>query len=137
MTSHRERLPENRHGKTHKFVIKYQGENGIMNQLEGFLTANMYEDGRVGELFIVVDKEGSMVGGLCDQIGMLVSLCLQSGVDLEKICEKLAYTRYYPSGFTTNKNIPIAKSLTDYIAQWLGHEFLEWERKEIEEPCPT
>lgn len=126
MAASRERLPDVRRGITHKFTIKYQSEEGSMKELEGFLIANRYEDGRLGELFITVDKEGSVVAGLCDTIGMLISIALQSGVPLEKLCEKLVHTRFNPTGFTYNKDIPIAKSIMDYIGEWLGQTFLGW-----------
>ena len=125
----RDRLPSTRPGITHKFVIRYKDEHDKLRELEGFLTANQYDDGRVGELFITVDKEGTTIGGLCDVIGVLISVALQSGVPLEKLCEKMEYTRYEPSGSTYNKDIPFAKSLTDYISQWLGQTFLGYQKR--------
>lgn len=112
----RRRMPTTRQSITHKFDIAGH---------EGYLTVGLYEDGTPGELFITMAKEGSTVGGLMDSFGTAISLCLQYGVPLKTLCEKFAHTRFEPSGFTKNPDIPIAKSLTDYIFRWLAHTFLE------------
>jgi len=70
-------------------------------------------------------KEGSTIGGLMDSFGTAISLCLQYGVPVKTLVEKFAHSRFEPSGFTKNPDIPIAKSLTDYIFRWMGHTFLE------------
>jgi ribonucleoside-diphosphate reductase alpha chain len=111
----RERLPDTRHSLTHKFDI--QGH-------EGYVTVGFYADGRPGELFITMAKEGSTVGGLMDVIGTCVSMGLQYGVPLEVFVNKFAHSRFEPAGFTKNPDIPIAKSITDYIFRWLGMEFI-------------
>lgn len=112
----RERLPDTRQALTHKFSVE---------GTEGYLTVGLFEDGRPGELFIKVAKEGSTLGGLCDTIGILTSLCLQHNVPLEALVRKLEYVQFPPSGFTKNPEIRTAKSLTDYIFRWLGHSFLQ------------
>jgi ribonucleoside-diphosphate reductase alpha chain len=111
----RERLPDTRRSLTHKFDI--QGH-------EGYITVGFYPDGRPGELFITMAKEGSTIGGLMDTIGTLVSMGLQYGVPLSVFVNKFAHQRFEPAGFTKNPDIPIAKSVTDYIFRWLGMEFL-------------
>jgi ribonucleoside-diphosphate reductase alpha chain len=111
----RERLPDTRRSMTHKFDI--QGH-------EGYITVGFYPDGRPGELFITMAKEGSTIGGLMDTIGTLVSMGLQYGVPLSVFVNKFAHQRFEPAGFTRNPDIPIAKSITDYIFRWLGMEFL-------------
>jgi ribonucleoside-diphosphate reductase alpha chain len=111
----RERLPDTRHSMTHKFDI--QGH-------EGYVTVGFFGDGRPGELFITMAKEGSTIGGLMDTIGTLVSMGLQYGVPLSVFVNKFAHQRFEPAGFTRNPDIPIAKSITDYIFRWLGMEFL-------------
>jgi ribonucleoside-diphosphate reductase alpha chain len=111
----RQRLPETRRSMTHKFDI--QGH-------EGYLTVGFFDDGRPGELFITMAKEGSTVGGLMDVIGTLVSMGLQYGVPLEVFVNKFAHSRFEPAGFTRNPDIPIAKSITDYIFRWLGIQFV-------------
>ena len=111
----RERLPDTRRSLTHKFDI--QGH-------EGYVTVGFYHDGRPGELFITMAKEGSTVGGLMDVIGTCVSMGLQYGVPLEVFVNKFAHSRFEPAGFTKNPDIPIAKSISDYIFRWLGMEFI-------------
>jgi ribonucleoside-diphosphate reductase alpha chain len=69
-------------------------------------------------------KEGSTVGGLMDVVGTCVSMALQYGVPLITLVDKFRHARFEPSGMTSNKNIPFAKSLIDYIFCWLGCEFI-------------
>jgi ribonucleoside-diphosphate reductase alpha chain len=111
----RRRLPEERRAITHKFSIGGH---------EGYLTVGMYEDGAPGELFCVMAKEGSVVSGLMDSFATAISLSLQYGVPLKVLCDKFSHTRFEPSGFTGNPQIPIAKSITDYIFRWLELKFL-------------
>ena len=110
----RRRLPDERQAFTHKFSIGGH---------EGYLTVGMYEDGTPGELFIVMAKEGSVVSGLMDSFATSVSLALQYGVPLQVLTDKFSHTRFEPSGFTGNPQIPIAKSITDYIFRWLQLKF--------------
>jgi ribonucleoside-diphosphate reductase alpha chain len=116
----RERLPDTRRSMTHKFDI--QGH-------EGYINVGFYPDGRPGELFITMAKEGSTIGGLMDVLGTSISIGLQYGVPLEVFVNKFAHSRFEPAGFTKNKDIPIAKSIADYIFRWLGMEFIEGYRE--------
>ena len=84
----------------------------------------LYPDGRPGELFITMAKEGSTIGGLMDCFGTAVSMSLQYGVPLEVYVNKFSHTRFEPMGYTKNREIPIAKSVVDYIFRWLGLTFL-------------
>ncbi len=111
----RERLPYTRRSLTHKFNI--QGH-------EGYVTVGFYPDGRPGEVFITMAKEGSTIGGLMDVLGTSISIGLQYGVPLEVFVNKFAHSRFEPAGFTQNPDIPIAKSVADYIFRWLGMEFI-------------
>ncbi|HYX90486.1 MAG TPA: vitamin B12-dependent ribonucleotide reductase, partial [Myxococcaceae bacterium] len=111
----RRHLPDERQSITHKFSIGGH---------EGYLTVGMYEDGTPGELFVVMAKEGSVVSGLMDSFATAISLSLQYGVPLKVLVDKFSHTRFEPSGFTGNPNIPIAKSITDYIFRWLSLKFL-------------
>ncbi len=111
----RERLPDTRQSITHKFSIAGH---------EGYITVGLYEDGRPGELFITMAKEGSTIGGLMDCFGTAVSMSLQYGVPLEVYVNKFSHTRFEPMGHTKNPDIRIAKSLVDYIFRWLGITFL-------------
>jgi len=116
----RERLPHTRRSITHKFDI--QGH-------EGYVNVGFYPDGRPGELFITMAKEGSTIGGLMDVLGTSISIGLQYGVPLEVFVTKFAHSRFEPAGFTKNPDIPIAKSIADYIFRWLGMEFIEGYRE--------
>jgi len=111
----RRRLPETRNSITHKFSVAGH---------EGYLTVGLYEDGQPGELFITMAKEGSTVGGLMDVVGTCVSMALQYGVPLITLVDKFRHARFEPSGMTSNKNIPFAKSLIDYIFCWMGCQFI-------------
>jgi ribonucleoside-diphosphate reductase alpha chain len=111
----RRRLPDERRAITHKFSIGGH---------EGYMTVGMYDDGLPGELFVVMAKEGSVVSGLMDSFATSISMALQYGVPLHVLCDKFSHTRFEPSGFTGNPDIPIAKSITDYIFRWLALKFL-------------
>src|SRR5207244_7394696 len=84
----------------------------------------LYEDGSPGELFITMAKEGSTIGGLMDAIATLTSVALQYGVPVESLVRKFEHVRFEPSGMTRNADIPMAKSLVDYIFRWLAMEFI-------------
>lgn len=111
----RRRLPEERLAMTKKFSIASH---------DGYVTVGMYEDGSPGEVFIVMSKEGSTISGLMDGFATAISMSLQYGVPLEVLVNKFAHMRFEPSGFTGDKNIPIAKSILDYIFRWLALKFL-------------
>ncbi len=101
---------------THKFSVGGH---------EGYLTVGMYEDGQPGEIFLVMAKEGSTISGLMDAFATAVSIALQYGVPLPTLVDKFTHTRFEPSGFTNNPEIPIAKSIMDYIFRWLASKFLD------------
>ena len=117
----RERLPDTRNSVTHKFSISGH---------EGYISVGLYPDGRPGEVFITMAKEGSTIGGLMDSFGTATSISLQYGVPLEVLVSKFSHTRFEPMGHTTNPDIRIAKSLVDYIFRWLGLTFLDSYREE-------
>jgi ribonucleoside-diphosphate reductase alpha chain len=114
-TPRRERLPDTRQSVTHKFNIAGH---------EGYITVGLFPDGRPGELFITMAKEGSTIGGLMDCFGTAVSMSLQYGVPLDVYVNKFSHTRFEPMGHTKNPDIRIAKSVVDYIFRWLGITFL-------------
>jgi ribonucleoside-diphosphate reductase alpha chain len=124
----RRKLPDERQAITHKFAIAGH---------EGYITVGMYEDGKPGEVFLVMAKEGSTVSGLMDGFATSLSLALQYGVPLEAIVDKFSHTRYEPSGFTKNPEIGYAKSITDYIARWMAVKFLGRTREDGGEPALT
>ena len=83
-----------------------------------------------GETFLIAAKEGSTISGLFNTIATLISMCLQSGVPLKTLVRKFKDTRFDPAGFTTNPEIPTAKSITDYVFRYLGMKYLKPEDKE-------
>ncbi|MBI5475802.1 MAG: vitamin B12-dependent ribonucleotide reductase [Ignavibacteriales bacterium] len=111
----RRRLPDERQALTHKFSIAGH---------EGYITVGLYEDGTPGEIFITMSKEGSTISGLMDAFATSVSMALQYGVPHRVLIEKFSHMRFEPSGFTGNKEIPIAKSILDYIFRWVDKKFL-------------
>jgi ribonucleoside-diphosphate reductase alpha chain len=111
----RRRLPQDCRSVRHKFDIAGH---------EGYIHVGLYEDGTPGELFIKIAKEGSTISGLMDTIGILTSMALQYGVPLDVLVSKFSHVRFEPSGFTKNPEIPLAKSLIDYIFRFLGAKFL-------------
>ena len=111
----RRRLPDERKSLTHKFQIGAH---------EGYITVGLYDDGTPGEVFISMNKEGSTLSGLMDAFATSVSVGLQYGVPLKILVNKFSHVRFEPSGFTTNPNIRVAKSIIDYIFRWMGMKFL-------------
>jgi len=111
----RERLPKTRQSLTHKFSISGH---------EGYITAGMYEDGRLGEIFITMAKQGSTISGLVDAFATSTSIALQYGVPFKDLVRKFTYMRFEPSGYTGNEEVPRANSIIDYIFRWLAVKFL-------------
>jgi ribonucleoside-diphosphate reductase alpha chain len=117
-TAVRRKLPDERESITHKFSISGH---------EGYITVGKYEDGTPGEIFITMAKEGSTISGLMDSFATMTSLALQHGVPLNFLVDKFTHTRFEPSGFTKNPEIPMTKSIMDYIFKWLATKFLDRE----------
>ena len=111
----RRRLPDERRALTHKFSVGGH---------EGYLTVGTYDDGTAGEIFVRMSKQGSVVSGLMDSFATAISLALQYGVPLQVLVDKFSHTRFEPSGWTTNKEIPMAKSIMDYIFRWMAIKLL-------------
>jgi ribonucleoside-diphosphate reductase alpha chain len=113
----RKRMPVERQSITHKFSIGGH---------EGYITAGMYEDGTVGEIFLTdIGKEGSTLRGMMNSFATAISIALQYGVPLETLVRKFSYMRFEPEGITGNPEIPFAKSMPDYIMRWLASRFLD------------
>ena len=111
----RRKLPSERHSLTHKFSISGH---------EGYLTVGLYEDGQPGEIFIKMSKEGSTLSGIMDALALSISMNLQYGVPLEVLVSKFCHTRFEPAGMTGNRDIPMVKSIMDYIGRYLALKFL-------------
>lgn len=119
---YRRRLPDERQAITHKFDVAGH---------EGYITVGMYEDGQPGEIFLVMAKEGSTISGLMDSFATAVSLALQYGVPLKDLINKFSHMRFEPAGMTGNPEVPIAKSIVDYIFRWLGTKFLDGQDRDM------
>ena len=118
----RKRMPRERQSITHKFSIGGH---------EGYITAGMYEDGTVGEIFLTdIGKEGSTLRGMMNSFATAISIALQYGVPLETLVQKFSYMRFEPEGITANPEIPFAKSMPDYIMRWLASRFLDTDAQE-------
>jgi ribonucleoside-diphosphate reductase alpha chain len=118
----RKRMPRERQSITHKFSIAGH---------EGYITAGMYEDGSVGEIFLTdIGKEGSTLRGMMNSFATAISIALQYGVPLETLVQKFSYMRFEPEGITQNPEIPFAKSMPDYIMRWLASRFLDADAQE-------
>jgi ribonucleoside-diphosphate reductase alpha chain len=118
----RRRMPRERRSITHKFSIGGH---------EGYITAGMYEDGSVGEIFLTdIGKEGSTLRGMMNAFATAISISLQYGVPLETLVQKFSYMRFEPEGMTSNPEIPFAKSMPDYIMRWLASRFLDADLQE-------
>jgi ribonucleoside-diphosphate reductase alpha chain len=118
----RRRMPRERQSITHKFSIGGH---------EGYITAGMYEDGSVGEIFLTdIGKEGSTLRGMMNSFATAISIALQYGVPLETLVRKFSYMRFEPEGMTSNPEIPFAKSMPDYIMRWLASRFLDADLQE-------
>src|ERR1035441_9677409 len=118
----RKRMPRERQSLTHKFSIGGH---------EGYITAGMYADGSVGEIFLTdIGKEGSTLRGMMNSFATAISIALQYGVPLETLVQKFSYMRFEPEGITQNPEIPFAKSMPDYIMRWLASRFLDTDAQE-------
>jgi len=119
----RRKLPNDCFAHRHKFDIGGH---------KGYIHVGIYPDGKPGEVFIKMAKEGSTVAGLMDTIGVLTSFCLQYGVPLDMLVSKLSYMNFEPQGITSNAAIRFAKSPVDYLFRYLGVEYLGQGGGEVE-----
>ncbi len=106
----RQSLPTTRNSVTHKFSIMRH---------EGYLTIGLYPDGRPGEIFIKMAKEGSTMSGMCQAFCRAFSLALQHGLSVEDAVVRFKGMRFEPMGPTSNPDIPEANSIVDYVARYL------------------
>ncbi len=119
----RERLPRRRVSSTFAFRVA---------DCEGYVTVGEYEDGRPGEVFIKVAKQGSTLAGIMDAFSISISLGLQHGVPLATYVKKYANMKFEPSGMTDDADLRIATSLVDYIFRRLALDHLTpAEREEL------
>src|SRR5262249_25110728 len=101
---------------------------------DGYINVGLYEDGKPGEIFITLGKAGSTLAGFADSFATAVSFSLQHGVELRFLVDKFTHVRFEPSGFTGNPQIPIAKSIIDYVSRWRALQSLP---QEDQPPTPA
>jgi ribonucleoside-diphosphate reductase alpha chain len=121
LTAMRERLPRRRRSSTFKFRVA---------DCEGYATVGEYEDGRPGEVFINVSKQGSTLAGIMDAFSISISLGLQHGVPLSTYVRKYTNMKFEPAGMTDDQELRIASSLVDYIFRRLALDYLALEERE-------
>jgi ribonucleoside-diphosphate reductase alpha chain len=116
----RQKLPRTRNSKTFSFRVA---------DCRGFATVAEYEDGRPGELFLNVSKQGSTLAGIMDSFAISVSHGLQYGVPLRAFVETFTNRRFEPAGMTDDPDLRIATSLVDYLFRKLAIEYLPYEER--------
>jgi ribonucleoside-diphosphate reductase alpha chain len=116
----RERLPRKRKSSTFAFRVA---------DCEGYVTVGEYDDGRPGEVFMKVSKQGSTLAGIMDAFAIAVSLGLQHGVPLATYVRKYTNMRFEPAGMTDDPDLRIAQSLVDYIFRRLAVDYLPYEER--------
>ena len=124
MTLIRDRLPTERRAITRVFRLAYTHKDGTPGIMQFYFSVGLYDDGRVGEVFLKADKTGTLASGALDAVAMMISMMLQYGVPLGDIVPKLRGIRFEPSGFTKDPEIPSCSSPLDLLAQWLAKKFL-------------
>jgi hypothetical protein len=110
MVATRQSLPSTRESVTHKFSVMRH---------EGYLTIGLYPDGRPGEIFIKMAKEGSTISGMCQAFCRAFSLALQFGLSVDEAVIRFRGMRFEPMGATSNPDIPECSSIVDYVARYL------------------
>lgn len=135
--SERKKLPQTHKAITHKFEIAGH---------EGYITVGLYDDGRPGEIFVTMHKQGSTIRGLMDSWATSVSLNLQYGISVDVLFNKFRYSKFEPAGFVKNANggeldqnsikIRTASSIVDYVAQFMLNNFGQGAAK-VEFDVPT
>ncbi len=116
----RERLPRKRRSSTFAFRVA---------DCEGYVTVGEYDDGRPGEVFVKVSKQGSTLAGIMDAFSISISLGLQHGVPLKTYVQKYTNMRFEPAGMTDDPDLRIASSLMDYIFRRLAVDYLPAEER--------
>jgi ribonucleoside-diphosphate reductase alpha chain len=124
----RHKLPDERKSITHKFSVGGH---------EGYIIVGMYKDGRPGEVFIKMSKEGSTLSGVMDGLALTISIGLQYGVPAKVVVDKLINMRFEPSGITENPDIRFASSILDYVGRWLGGKFISTAYLKLGTPSGT
>ena len=116
----RTRLPKSRRSQTTSFSV---------GGAEGYMTASQYEDGRLGEVFLKLGKQGSTLAGVMDAFSIAISIALQYGVPLEQYVQKFTNLKFEPAGMTDDPDVRIAQSIMDYIFRRLALDYLPYDER--------
>ncbi len=116
----RKRLPKSRNSRTTSFAV---------GGAEGYMTSGAYDDGRLGEVFLKLGKQGSTLSGVMDAFSIAVSIGLQYGVPLESFVQKFTNLKFEPAGMTDDPDIRIAQSIMDYIFRRLALDYLSFDER--------
>ncbi|MDR0285440.1 MAG: vitamin B12-dependent ribonucleotide reductase, partial [Propionibacteriaceae bacterium] len=116
----RQRLPKSRSGRTTSFSV---------GGAEGYMTSGAYDDGRLGEVFLKLGKQGSTLSGVMDAFSIAVSIGLQYGVPLETFIQKFTNLKFEPAGMTDDSDVRIAQSIMDYIFRRLALDYLAFDER--------
>jgi ribonucleoside-diphosphate reductase alpha chain len=116
----RQRLPKSRRSQTTSFSV---------GGAEGYMTASVYDDGRLGEVFLKLGKQGSTLAGVMDAFSIAISIALQYGVPLEQYVQKFTNLKFEPAGMTDDPDVRIAQSIMDYIFRRLALDYLPYEER--------
>jgi hypothetical protein len=116
----REKLEKERDGVSHHFTIIARDPNSDdkVYEVDGYIQTGMYPDGRLGEIFVKVGKQGEF-NAMLGQWAISTSIALQYGAPAKELFEKFLGSRFEPAGATTNKDIPRCTSVLDYLARYL------------------
>ncbi len=119
----RDKLPDRREAEVIKFRVA--GHKGYIH--DGF-----YPDGRLGEVFVTMDGEGSAVGGLMNAWSAAISIGLQYGTPLAAFVAKFSYAKFEPFGVTGDPDVKMAQSLIDYVIRKLDACYPDGRRSRFE-----
>jgi len=116
----RQKLPRSRRGRTFEFRVA---------DCKGFANIGEYEDGRPGELFLTVSKQGSTLSGIMDAFAKSISYGLQYGVPMRAFVEAFTNMRFEPAGMTDDPDIRMASSIMDYLFRRLALEYMTYDER--------
>ena len=116
----RTRLPKSRLGRTTSFSV---------SGAEGYMTSGAYQDGRLGEVFLKLGKQGSTLAGVMDAFSIAISIALQYGVPLETYVQKFTNMKFEPAGMTDDADVRMAQSIIDYIFRRLALDYLTFDER--------
>jgi len=120
----RETMPSERPAYTKVFRLPHQLEDGSTGVMRLYFTVGLYDDGRPGEVFVKADKAGTIASGALDAVAIFMSMCLQAGVPLKDVVDKIKGMRFPPYGFTGDPEVKSCTSPLDLLARWLEFKFL-------------